>query len=154
MLYAEDEKIADKIERVAHQYLNDVDVEQIAEEVYSELDGLEVKELWDRSGPSHKGYSDPGDMVYEMLEEVLGPFLANIRKYHKLAKPKEAKLYCIGILKGIGRYEKESKSEFKGWAGDGVGACCDEALQEWEKGNQRADDRKEMKEFIKNNFSY
>ncbi|MBI4309581.1 MAG: calcium-binding protein [Candidatus Omnitrophica bacterium] len=129
---------------------------KLAEEVFSELDGLEVEELWDRSGPSREGYSDPGEMAYEMLEEVLEPFLAEIRKYHKLAKPKEAKFYCMGVLKRISQYEKESKSEFKGWAGDGVGECSQWVLLEWEKGNQSADDRKEMKEFYKhgNNESH
>jgi len=152
-IYAEDKKIADKIERVANQYLSDVDIDQIAKEVYSELDGLEVEELWDRSGPSHKGYAEPGEMAYEMLEEVLEPFIAQIKKYQDLAKPKEAKLYCMGIIKGISQYEKESKSEFKGWAGDGVGECSQWVLLEWEKGNKSVDDRKEMKEFIKNNSS-
>ena len=147
---AEDKEIAEKIERVANEYLRDVDIDQIAEDVKFELDGLEVEDLWDRSGPSREGYSEPGEMAYEMLEEELEPFLAQIRKYHKLAKPNEAKLYCMGLLKGISQYEKESKSEFKGWAGDGVGECLQWVFLEWEKGNQSTDDLKEMKRFMEN----
>ena len=152
ILYAEDEKIAGRIERIAHKYLSEVDVDGIAEDVYTQLDDIEVEELWDRSGPDREGYSEPGEMAYEMLGEIVELFLADRKKYQRLAKYKEAKLYCIGILKGISRYEKESKSEFKGWAGDGVGECWEDALREWEKGSRNTQERQEMKEFIKKNF--
>ena len=152
ILYAEDEKIAARIERVAHEYLSEVDVDAIAEDVYSELDNLQVEELWDRSGRSHEGHSEPGEMAYEMLGEIVELFLADMEKYQKLAKFKEANLYCMGILKGIDRYEKESKSKFKDWAGDGVGECWGDALRKWEKGSQNTEERKEMKEFVKKNF--
>ena len=33
----------------------------------------------------------------------------------------EAKLYCMGILKGIYQYEEDSGSEFKDWATDVLG---------------------------------
>jgi len=31
---------------------------------------------------------------------------------------KEAKKHCMGILKGIDQFEKESESEYKDWASD------------------------------------
>jgi len=152
ILYAEDSKIAARIEKIANEYLSGVDVEEIAENVYADLDDLQVEDLWDRSGPHHDGYSEPGEMAYEMVEEVLEPYLADMKKYQKLDKPKEAKLYCMGILKGIGRYEKESKSQFKEWAGDGVGDSFSYVFIEWEKGSQNVQECKDLKEFVKNNF--
>ena len=37
---------------------------------YTQLDDIEVEELWDRSGPGREGYSEPGEMAYEMLGEI------------------------------------------------------------------------------------
>ncbi len=37
--------------------------------------------------------------------------------------PKEAKLSCMGVPKGIYKYVHESKSEFKDWAVDVPGEC-------------------------------
>jgi hypothetical protein len=92
-LYAESNEMAGKIERVAEKHLGEVDIEGIADDVYSALDALEVEELWDRSGPQHDGYSEPGEMACEMMDEELAPFQADMRKYQKLGKSEEAKLY-------------------------------------------------------------
>ena len=61
---------------------------------------------------------------------------------------KEAKLYCMGVLKGIYRYEMESKSEFKDWAEDVPGECFGYLLGEWRERTPDKDDIREMGEFI------
>ncbi|MDL1985680.1 MAG: hypothetical protein LWX54_16125 [Deltaproteobacteria bacterium] len=45
----------------------------------------------------------------------------------------EAKLYCMGILKGIYQYEEDSGSEFKDWATDVPGESFGYILEEWKK---------------------
>ena len=120
ILYAQDVKMARRIKHVIHEYSSDIDVGQIAKDIYSSLDRLDVAELSQRSGSTPHGYIEPGEMAYEIFAEVVEPFWARMKKYQKLAKLKEAKLYCVGILKGIYRYEKESRSQFKDWIGDGV----------------------------------
>ena len=49
-LAKEDKNIKKRIEQLAIEYLEDVDVEEIADAVYFDLDLIEVEELWDRSG--------------------------------------------------------------------------------------------------------
>jgi hypothetical protein len=151
-LAEEDKNITRKIERIAKEYQRGVDPDGIASDVYFELDHLEVEELWDRSGRTRHGYVDPADMAWEMFEEALEPFLEEMRKYQKLSMAVEAKNYCMGILKGIYRFEKESYSEFIDWAGDAPRECFETILDEWKKSCKDPKSREEMGEFIKKNF--
>lgn len=144
----EDEKIEKRIKQLAKEYLSEIDLDSIAEEVYSDLNFLDVEELWDSSGSTRYGYIDPGERSWEMFEEVLEPFIDEFKKYQKLSMYKEAKIYCMAILKGIYQYEKESTSEFKDWAVDAPGEYFGSVLDEWKKGQKDTKDITEMDDFI------
>ncbi|ODS31806.1 MAG: hypothetical protein SCARUB_03054, partial [Candidatus Scalindua rubra] len=45
----------------------------------------------------------------------------------------QAKQYCMGVLKGMYEYDKESQSEFKEWATDIPPECFSYLLDEWKK---------------------
>ncbi|KJJ85786.1 hypothetical protein OMAG_000340 [Candidatus Omnitrophus magneticus] len=145
--------VALAIEREAKKILKRIDIEEISEEVYSVLDGIEVEELWDRSGPRSYGYSAPEDMSIEMMEEKLSPYNEQIEKYFKLEMMKEADLYCKGVLKGLYRYAKESMSEFKEYVIDMTRMCFGSLLSEY---NEKINNEKaieEMKFFLKKECS-
>ena|SRR5690554_567825 len=133
ILAEENKGIAKRIEEIAVNLLSEIDSDDIASEVYFELDLIEVEELWDRSGSTRYGYIDPGDMAWRMFEEKMQFFIDRLKKYQKLAMYIEAKDYCIGILKGISRYIRESNSEFKNWAVDIPEEFFEEILEEWKK---------------------
>ena len=152
-LVRNDPKIKKQIEKEAEEILRDIDVEEICEEVYSALDGIDVEELWDRSGHSRHGYSAPEDMASEMMEEELEPFNNEVLKYIEMGMTDEARLYCMGVLKGIYQYEQESKSEFKDWAADIPGECFGGLLLEWKKKSGDQDNFKKMGEFIEGECS-
>ena len=73
---------------------------------------------------------------------------SNAKRYQKLSMDEEAKLYCMGILKGIDRFEKESKSGFKDWAVDAPGEYFGSILSDWKEECQNPQDLKEMEAFI------
>ena len=71
-----------------------------------------------RSGRTRYGYVDPGDAAWEMFEEALNPFIDEMKKNQKRALPAVAKTYCIGIIKGLWRFDEESVSDFIDWVTD------------------------------------
>lgn len=148
-----DPKIAELIEKEAEKLLKTIDLEMVCEEVYSDLDFLDVEDLWDRSGPSRDGYMSPEEMAFEMVENELEPYKNQVMKYFDLGMTKEAKKYCMGVLKGIYRWEKESKSEFKDWAADVAGECFDFLLEEWQKKTTDENNIVEMDKFLKKECS-
>ncbi len=133
----------------AEKILSDIDKNEIAEDVFWVLNNIDVHELWDRSGSSRDGYTSPGDMAVEMIEEELEPFNNEVNKYHNLKMAEQAKQYCMGVLKGIYEFDKESQSEFKDWATDIPPECFGYLLDEWKKKCKRKKDLAEMNEFIK-----
>jgi hypothetical protein len=146
-----DKNLRKKITELAEDLFRDVDVDDICEAVFDALDGIDVHELWDRAGPKTDGYTSPEDMSVEMFEEALEPFVKEMERLLNLKMLQEAKLYCMGILKGIYQYEEDSESEFKDWASDVPGESFGYILRKWGK-DRNNKDKKEMKDFIKKEF--
>jgi hypothetical protein len=63
----------------------------------------------------------------------------------------EEKLQCMGILKGIYKFEKEATTEFQDWSGDDPHVYFIQVFEEWEKGNKDLNNLDEMHLFIKKN---
>ena len=77
--------------------------------------------------------------------------LEDLRKFQKLSMDEETKLHCMGILKGIYKFEIDATTEFKDWSGDDPHVYFLQVLEEWEKGNRDIHNSDEMHLFIKKN---
>lgn len=151
-LAEEDIRISKRIEELALEYLTEVDQDDIAGSVFHDLNSLDVKDVWDNSGKTRYGYVEPNELASEMFEETLEPYIDELRRYQKLSMHEEAKLYCMGILKGIYKFENEASTEFQDWAVDDPHENFKQVLEEWREGNKNPKNLKEMDEFVKKNF--
>lgn len=143
-----DEQIAVRIGEVATTYLSEVDPEDVAGGLYEELDSLQVEEVWDRAGSTRHGYMEPYEAAYQMIEEILDPYFADLRKYQQLNMPRQAMHLCMGLLQGFYLFEHESTSEFKNWATDAPLDFAQEVVAAWKAEFPSADDVLAVKEFI------
>ncbi len=100
-LAREDERVAARIAEIATTHLSDVDPEEVAAMLFFDLNFLEVEEVWDRAGPKRHGYVDPGEAADEMIQEVLDPYLEELKKYQNLGMNTEANRMCMGLLLGL-----------------------------------------------------
>ncbi len=135
--------------KIAEDILTEVDSDVIADDLFYELNAIDVEELWNNSGKTRYGYVDPDDKAWEMFKEVLEPYIEKIRKSLALDMTVEAKNYCLGILKGLQRYEQSSDSEFSDWVGDAPSEFMNEVMDEWQKGNPDPKDIEELEVLIK-----
>ena len=147
-LASEDRSIAKRIEQIALEYLRDIDVENVASQVYYALEGIEVEDLWEQSGSMRYGYVEPSDRAWEMFEEALEPFTNELNRYFELSLENEAKKYCMGILKGINQFGKESTSQFKDWAEDAPDEFFERVLDDWKRACKNPEHIQEMEDFI------
>lgn len=147
-LVATSPAIRKKAEGIALRLLVDVDVDSVAAEVLLELDSLIVEDVWDHSGSTRDGYVDPGECAWQMFEDALEPFLEQLQKCSTLSLHDQAKLYCMGILEGIHRFESESESEYKDWAVDAPGEYFVRIYNEWKKEAKNKKDVSEVRKFI------
>ncbi|MBP7960849.1 MAG: hypothetical protein KBG20_11220 [Caldilineaceae bacterium] len=143
-----DEKIAKRIADIATTYLSEVDLEDIAAAIYDDLDLLQVEEVWDRAGDTRDGYVETDEAAYQMIEEVLEPYLEELRKYQQLNMPRQALHLCMGLLKGLWLFEQESTSEFKNWAADAPLGFAEEVIIAWKSEIPAGDEILAFKEFI------
>lgn len=147
-LAAQDEKLAAEIAAQALAYLSGVEAEEITGALRDELEMLTPEEVWDRSGRTRDGYVDTSEAAYQMIEEMLEPFLDEMRKYRKTGLAWEAQQMCMGLLLGFYEFEYESKTEFKDWATDAPFGFASEVLDAWREGDIGAEERQEVREFI------
>ena len=143
-----DADMAKRIEDVAMELFSGVDADDIASQVQMELESLNVEDVWDRSGSTSQGYVDPGDASWQMFEEALEPIEEQLNKYKELSMDTEAKLLCMGMLKGIYDFANESNTEYKDWAVDAPGEFFMIVLDDWRNWTKKRKDLAEMDEFI------
>ena len=68
-----------------------------------------------RSGRSRDGYTSPDEAAAEMIEAELQPFCDQFERYQELGMPEQELAYCMGVIFGLYRFERESESEFRDW---------------------------------------
>ena len=147
----EDANISKRIEELALEYLTKVDPDDIAENVFYDLNCLDVEDVWKNSGRTRDGYVDPYELTFEMVEAALEPYVDELRMCQNISMDEEAKLHCMGILKGIDKFEREATTEFKDWAGDDPYENFIQVFNEWRKENKHPENLEEMVEFMKAN---
>jgi len=147
-LCAADAEMHARILSEVENVLSQVDRDEVAGEVFFDLDALTVDELWERSGPKRHGYSSPDEMAVEMIEEALQPHEDKVKQYQEMGMPDQSKEYSMGVLKGIYQFDQESESEFKEQAPDVPGDCFGGILDQWRQRCTRKHDIQDMNVFI------
>ena len=143
-----DPHLKEKISHIAEDMISNVDINDVCNDVYFQLDGIDVNDLWSRSGSTAGGYCPPEEMAVEMVEEELEPYTEDVNRLLDLKKTAEAKRYCMGVLKGIYKYAHKSKSEFKNWADDIPEECFGYLLEKWTKRSKNKSDIEDMNNFL------
>ena len=133
----------------AMNVLTEIDLEETAGKVIAVLDSIDVQDCWDRSGGSRDGYTSPDEAAAEIIEEELQPFFDQVERYHEMGMPEQEATYCMGVIFGIYRYDRESKSEFREWSEDIPGECAGLLLDDWRKRNREKASIDAMHEFIR-----
>lgn len=113
--------------------LTGVVVEHVMDAVLADLDGIAVEELWDRSGPSAFGYTEPVEETWAMIQETLVPYVRDLERYLRLGRSEESLRYCVGLLEGIYAFGTESDTEFRSWAPDDPEHAFHWVLDKWTK---------------------
>jgi hypothetical protein len=148
ILAREDDRLGTRIAEVATLYLSSVDPEDIALDLYAELDALDVREVWDRAGATRHGYIEPQEVASEMIEQVIEPFWQEMHKYAQMGFHAQAKQVCVGLLLGLYRFEHGSTNEFKDWAVGEAAEFARKVIHRWKSGSPSHADVSEVRKFL------
>lgn len=152
-LAREDPNLRKKIETMIIDILGEVDTDEVAGEVFYDLDAIQVEDLWDRSGRTRDGYVEPCEESWEMFDEALEPFIRDQERFKNLGQIQKAKTYGMGILQGIYRYAHESKSEFGDWASDAPFDRFSSILDTWKTSFPCEKDHAALQKFLEKKCS-
>jgi hypothetical protein len=126
-----DPEWAKVIESVAKDLLGAVDAGDVAADVRAELESLRVEDVWDRAGPLRDGYSDPGEVAAEMIDEALEPYADEIERLIGLGMQLPADALFRGILRGLYDFGTAPATPFHDEAADSVEERFGADLLEW-----------------------
>ena len=142
-------EIGEAVRAEAMDVLTGVNWDETAEEVFCALDSLDVEDCWDRSGRSRDGYTSPDEAAAEMIEAELQPFCGQLERYQKLGMIEQQSTYCMGVIFGLYRLERESESEFRDWSTDIPAECARDLLDQWLERNREVRPIDAMHDFIR-----
>jgi hypothetical protein len=116
---------------IARDLVSGINEEEITDQVCCALSDLDVHQLWDESGRTRDGYVDPNEHSYEMMEEIIYPFLNEMDRFLDREMKEEALAYCRGIIRGVCVYMHDEAGEFADWAVDNEDGLTYDVIERW-----------------------
>lgn len=129
-------ELRSEAETIAADVLSDVSLLDVADEVESAVLQFDYDDLNDRAGGHSWGYVEPSEAAWELLEEVVAPFVEDMKRYLELGLEDQAREICQGILLGLYRVRDGCENDVVGWSPDFPIEMAGQALEVWNKANK------------------
>ncbi len=123
--------LANEAERIAKAVLAEVSFEDTAFEVEDAVAGVDIDDVFARSGRHEWGYVEPGEAALEILDSAVEPFIEDIKRQAALDLEAEALETCKGVVLGLYRFAQESKDEVLQWAPEFPAEAAGHAIEVW-----------------------
>lgn len=124
-------------EQTARSLLSQVSFESVADDVEQALRSLDLDDLGGRAGEHHGGYTSPTEAAWQLLQEAVDPFLADMKRQTELGLEREALEICKGLVLGLYRIRDARGDELLGWAEDFPFEAAADAVRVLVGGSQR-----------------
>ena len=118
-------------ESVARSLLGEVNFEEIADEVQAAVSALDFDDLNARAGHHEQGYVEPSEAAWEILEEAVEPFTADIKRRLELGLEADALEICKGTVLGLYRASHSGGGPVTEWAPDFPAEAAGNAIDAW-----------------------
>ena len=118
-------------ESIACSLLGEVNYEEIADEVAEAISALDFDDLNARAGRHEGGYVEPDEAAWELLEEAVEPFTADIKRRIGLGLEADALEICKGMVLGLYRVGHSGGGPVAEWAPDFPAEAAGDAIDVW-----------------------
>ena len=118
-------------ENIARSLLGEVSFETVANEVEDAVGGQDLDDLNGRAGQHEWGYVEPTEAAWEILEEAVEPFVADIKRRIQLGLEADALEICKGVVLGLYRVEHSGGGFVAEWASDFPAEAACDAIETW-----------------------
>ena len=118
-------------EEIARSLLREETYAAIADEIEEAIQALDLDVLNARAGAHKLGYVEPSEAAWEILEEAVEPFVADIERRITLGLEDAALQLCQGVVLGLYRAERGKRGELAQWAPDFFTEAAGGAINVW-----------------------
>jgi len=118
-------------ETIARSQMGMVNFEVVADEVDDAVRSLDIDDLNRRAGRHEWGYVEPTEAAWEVLEESMQPFIADIKRRIDLGLEADALEICKGVVLGLHRIEQAKAGGLLEWAPDFPAEAAGDAIETW-----------------------
>ena len=115
-------------EAIAGKVIEDVSVEEIAEDVNNRVLGVGADELKGRAGGHSWGYVEPTEAAWELLEESIEDVVEDMTRRMKAGSEAAAEKTCIGLVIGLFTLRHTQNDGAMGWAPDFPAEAAGQAI--------------------------
>ena len=105
-------------EELATEIVNTSSCEDIASAVTDAVTALDIQDLSGRAGATRWGYTEPTEAAWQLLEESVEDFLADLKRRAELGLTDAAVTMCRGIIVGLYKAKNTPSDGPLGWAPD------------------------------------
>jgi hypothetical protein len=135
-------ELRSEAEEIAVAVASSPSVENIADDVFASVTGLDMDDLNGRAGAHSWGYVEPSEAAQELLEGAVEPQFQDMKRRMDLGLGPAAEAVCAGIVLGLYRARREKSGELLNWAPDfpaeHAGFVMEEYLDGYPAGKRRA----------------
>jgi hypothetical protein len=109
--------IVEEAEQLAEEILGVAEADRVAEEVKNDLQNLDMDALGARAGRHEGGYVDVYDAAYALVEEVVQPYVDDVKRRAEVGLMEAASEIGIGLLEGLSACRNPDDGSVLGYAG-------------------------------------
>jgi len=140
-------------EDFATQLVSSDSIEDIAQDVYDRITGIDLDALNGRAGAHSWGYVGPDQAAQDLLEEAVEDLLEDMKRRAELGLVSSAEVLCAGIVQGLYQAQDAKSDGALGWAPDfpaeEAGYVVGEFLRACPAGARKAAQRSSMESLAK-----
>jgi hypothetical protein len=133
--------LADEADEIARSLLRQQNYQDVATEIEDEIRALDYEDLNARAGSHERGYVEPSEAAWEILEETAEPYLDDMKRHLELGMEAEALEICKGLVLGCYRLSEREGGDVLGWAPDFPAEAAGNALEIWQSGGDDSKSR-------------
>lgn len=134
LLLAAHPDLGAEAETIARVRLEGVRFEMTADEVLEAVRGHGLGDLNGRAGRHEWGYVEPTEAAWEILEETVEPFVADMKRRLELGLEADALEICKGVVLGLYRVENAKGGDLLRYAPDFPADAAGDAIATWRRG--------------------
>ncbi len=124
-------ELRSEAKQFATKLVTSCSIEDIAQDVYDRIAGIDLDDLNGRAGAHSWGYVGPDQAAQDLMEEAVEDLVEDMKRRAELGLVSAAEVVCAGMVQGLYQVRDTKSDGALGWAPDFPGEEADYVVGEF-----------------------